>query len=95
VRRRIRGGAEAGAARITRPRRKLLAWVAVPLSAAAAVALAFFISPQTSPKIESVEHVARANSVEIPAENATTMVFVDEKSGWLFVWASDANPQQG
>ncbi len=98
VRRRIRGGAESGAARTARPRRNVFAWLAVPLGAAAAVALALFISPETTsslPGTASGGHVSRANSVEVPGNNATTMVFVDDKSGWLFVLASDAAPKQG
>jgi hypothetical protein len=35
-------------------------------------------------------HVARADAVVAPGNNASTMVFVDDKSGWLIVWASDA-----
>ena len=93
VRRRIRGGVEAGAVRDSRPRRNLFTWVAVPVGAAAAVALAFFVSPQTSSPLQPGEHigahVARANSVEVPGNDATTMVFVDDKSGVLFVLAAD------
>jgi hypothetical protein len=98
VRRRIRGGTETGAERTARPRRNVFAWLAVPLGAAAAVALTLYVSPRSTSKVPpaaSVDHVARANSVEVPGNNATTMVFVDEKSGWLFVLASDATPQQG
>ena len=95
VRRRIRGGPDTGAARVSRPRRNLFAWIAVPLGTAAAVAVALFVSPQTSSTSTQVAHIARANSVEVPGNNATTMVFVDEKSGWLFVWASDATAQKG
>src|SRR6187549_930473 len=46
VRRRIRGGAETGAARSARPRRNLFTWIAVPVGAAAALAFALFVSPQ-------------------------------------------------
>src|SRR5688572_24931554 len=43
VRRRIRGGAEAGAGRVSPPRRNFFTWVALPLGAAAAAAVAFFV----------------------------------------------------
>lgn len=99
VRRRIRGGVEAGATRGTHQPRNLFAWIGVPLGAAAAVALAFFVSPQltsTSPApARGSGQIAQANSVDVPGNNAATMVFVDDKSGWLFVWASDAAPKQG
>jgi anti-sigma factor RsiW len=99
VRRRIRGGAETGAERVLRPRRNLFTWIAVPLGAAAAVAVALFVSPQTGstvhPAVQSGSHVARVNSVDVPGNNATTMIFVDDKSGWLFVCASDAAPKRG
>jgi hypothetical protein len=97
VRRQIRGGAASGAEFGSRPRRNLFAWIAVPLGAAAAVAVAFFVSPP-SPSAQSrasVEHIARVNSVEAPGNDASTMVLVDDKSGWLFVWATDANPKRG
>lgn len=98
VRRRIRGGAETGAVRPARSRRNLLTWLAVPLGAAAAVALALFVAPQSSPPVQSAvppAQVARANSVDVASDKATTVVFVDDKSGWLFVWASDPAPKQG
>jgi hypothetical protein len=99
VRRQIRGGAEAGAGRNPRSRRSLFTWLAVPLGAAAAVALALFVSPQIFPTVpsgaQSTAHVVGANSVDIASHTATTVVFVDDKSGWLFVWASDPTPKQG
>ena len=94
VRRRIRGGMEPGAERASRPRRNLLAWIALPLGGVAAVALALLVSPQDRPTVQASAPVP-PNSVEVAGDDATTMVFVDEKSGWLFVLASDANPRQG
>lgn len=97
VRRRIRGGTDTAGARTAPRHRNLFAWLAVPLGAAAAVTLALYVSPRGTPSVPttpSVEHVTQVNSVEVPGDNATTMVFVDEKSGWLFVLASDA-PKQG
>lgn len=96
VRRKIRGGATASSAAIP-PRRNWLSWVAVPLGAAAALTLALSVTRQTTElpvKSRSAPQVARADSVEAPGNNASTMVFVDDKSGWLIVWASDA-PKQG
>lgn len=99
IRRQIRGGAEAGTAQVSRSRRNLFAWLAVPLGAAAAVAVALFVSLQPAPTVEEaakpVARIAHANSVEIPGDNASTVVFVDDKSGWLFVWASAPTPNQG
>jgi anti-sigma factor RsiW len=88
VRRQIRGGAT-GADRPTRSRRSLFAWIALPLGAAAAAGLALFVSP--SPQFNPAP-IAHVDSVEAPGNNASTMVFVDDKSGWLIVWASDATP---
>jgi hypothetical protein len=97
VRRRIRGGVESGEVRLEPSRRNLFTWFAVPVGAAAALAFAFFVMPSsTNPVAEHAEHVARANSVQVPGNNAATMVFVDDKSGWLFVLASDeAAPKRG
>ncbi|MBL9210668.1 MAG: zf-HC2 domain-containing protein [Opitutaceae bacterium] len=88
VRRRIRGG-ETGADRPARSRRSLFTWIALPLGAAAAAALALYVSP--SPRFDPAP-IAHVDSVEAPGNNASTMVFVDDKSGWLIVWASDATP---
>src|SRR3954463_16252637 len=50
VRRRIRGGVEAGTQSGTaRSRRNLVPWLALPLGAAAAAAVAFFVVPETTP----------------------------------------------
>lgn len=88
VRRRMRGG-EAGTQRPARSRRSLFTWIALPLGAAAAAALALLISP--GPRFDPAP-VAHVDSVEAPGNNASTLVFVDDKSGWLIVWASDATP---
>jgi hypothetical protein len=98
VRRRIRGGSESGAERVERPRRNLFTRFALPLGAAAAAAIAVFVTLQPNSTREvgtqSGSRIAQANSVEVPANNSTTVVMVDDKSGWLFVWAS-ADPKQG
>lgn len=91
VRRRIRGGAETGQ-RPARSRWTFFTWVALPLGAAAAAAVALFVAPQFQSGTLSPAAIAHVDSVEAPGNNASTLVFVDDKSGWLIVWASDANP---
>jgi hypothetical protein len=95
VRRRIRGGAEAGTTTTLRPRRNFIPWLAIPVGAAAAVALALFVgSPTNTPHAGTTTQTARAYSADAPGD-ASTMAFVDEKSGWLIVWANDAVPKSG
>lgn len=86
VRRKIRGADVA-----PRSRLKLLSWVALPLGIAAAVAFVILrpIPPSDEAAAAAVPQVARVDSVETPGNNASTMVIVDQKSGWLIVWASD------
>ncbi|HEY1110492.1 MAG TPA: hypothetical protein VGE76_17715 [Opitutaceae bacterium] len=93
VRRKIRGGAEVGTTGIIAPaRRRFLPWLAVPLGAAAAIATALYVASDPSQTPPSVSHgpgaIARADYVEAPGA-AQTMVYVDEKSGWLVVYAKD------
>ncbi|WP_414660410.1 zf-HC2 domain-containing protein [Horticoccus sp. 23ND18S-11] len=95
VRRRIRHESAPAA------RRPLFTWLVLPLGVAAAAAVAFTLFvPSTVPTvvpapIANATQVARVDAVEAPGNNASTMVFVDEKSGWLIVWASDAAPKRG
>lgn len=93
VRRRIRAGDESAIAG-SRPSRNWFAWLGWPLGAVAAAAVAIIVSrPQPlfpTPADGVPAFTARADFVEAPGNNASTMVFVDEKSGWLIVWASDA-----
>jgi hypothetical protein len=100
VRRKIRGGVEAGEVRLAPRRPRLLTWLTVPLAAVGALALALFISmptgPAPDPRVEpAVTPVARAESVEVRGRNASTMVYVDDKSGWLIVAANDIAPKRG
>ena len=96
VRRRIRGGPTAPSPRV---RPSLLGWVAVPLAAAAALVFAVFRDPApTAGTLDAapvVPQVARVDSVEAPGSDASTMVYVDDKSGWVIVLASDAAPKRG
>ena len=92
VRRRIRGGAETGLAPV-RPSRSGFAWLSLPLGAAAAAAFAFVVlNQERSAELHanfSSAVTARAHDVEAPGHKASTMVFVDDKSGWLIILASD------
>jgi hypothetical protein len=86
VRRRIRGGAAT-----PRPGWGLGGWLGLPFAAAAAAAVVMFSPSPISSVIElPVGEIARAENIEAPGHDASTMVFVDDKSGWLIVWASDA-----
>lgn len=99
VRRKIRGGAEAGEIRLSPQRPGWLTWLTMPVATAGVAALALFISLPDSPAPDKSAAAptpfARAESVEAPGQNASTMVYVDDKSGWLIVWASDAAPKRG
>lgn len=97
VRRRIRGGMplESTATPHRRPR-TWFPWIAFPLSAAAAIAIALYVDPlglidpnPGQPRTQSVRVDGAAGSGE-----ASTMVFVDDKSGWLVVWANDAGARR-
>jgi hypothetical protein len=68
-----------------------LVWLAVPLAAAAALAVGYFASapPPTVPAETAAEGAtAQAEFVEAGDAKASTLVFVDKDSGWLVVWAS-------
>ncbi len=80
VRRRIRGAETAAA-----PLRRFWPWLSVPLGLGAAAALTILVWQRPPSRAE-----ARADFVEVPGGKASTMVFVDEKSGWLIVQASDS-----
>src|ERR1044072_1311092 len=77
VRRKIRGGVEAGEVRLTPRRPGLLTWLAVPVAAAAALAFALYMSPggdDPGPNVSpGATRVARAESVQA-GRNASTMV---------------------
>lgn len=70
-------------------------WFSAPLAAAAALAVAFFVTRSPAPQAPSLTsqapatEVARADFVEAGDSNASTMVYVDKDSGWLVVWATD------
>lgn len=93
IRRRIRGGVVAGAETVTsRSHARQLAWFTIPLATAAACALALIAWREDTPAASAlpVTQIARADYVEAPGRNASIVISVDDKSGWLFVVASDA-----
>ena len=76
---------------------RLIPFLGVPLAAAAALVIAFVSMPQwfgTSSQSSSFQE-ARAEFVEVPGSDTTTLVFVDEPSGWLVVWAVAPTDQIG
>lgn len=68
-------------------------WFGTSLAAAAALAVAYlgtFSRPTVSPvPVAAGVTVAQADYVEAGDKNATTMVFTDQQSGWLVVWAAE------
>lgn len=87
IRREIRTTAPAG----SKERRMLPRWT-LPLTAAAALALAATLAPRWlsnagTPGTNRPE-IARADFVET-AKDTSSMVYVDDKSGWLVIWAVD------
>ena len=60
-------------------------WV-LPLGAAAALAAVALLGPSWTDE-DGPQTVARAEFVEV-AGNASSVVYVDDKSGWLVVWAA-------
>jgi len=73
-------------------RRRRLApvfWLAAPLAAAAAAVVLFVQRP--APTATDLAFIsARADFVEAGNPGASTVVYVDNDSGWLVVWAADA-----
>ena len=79
-------------------------WFGASLAAAAAIAVALFVtrplpSPTPSdelavvtppPPLHDPSVIAGADFVEAGDPNASTLVYVDKESGWLVVWATDA-----
>jgi hypothetical protein len=67
---------------------------ALPLGAAAALAAVAVVGPSWTDD-EGPQAVARAEFVEVSG-NASSVVYVDDKSGWLVVWASaEPGPKGG
>ena len=74
--------------------RSPVTWFALPLAAAAALAVVLFVpspfSPETGDRVSSVAATAGGSDGSAAAEPASTVVFVDDKTGWVFVWADDS-----
>ncbi|HVS50921.1 MAG TPA: hypothetical protein VHD62_01105 [Opitutaceae bacterium] len=97
LRREIRGGTRAAA-----PLRGWrAAWLTVPLAAAAALATMFFTSsksPSDAPHatvVASAKHNTSGAAAKAgdSGNDASTLVYVDDKSGWTFVWAPEDGPR--
>jgi hypothetical protein len=70
------------------PRRHTAWWWAPPVLAAAAAAWLLLVRPAVVPPTPTaLGNIARADFVQV-ADDATAVVFVDDESGWLIVWAS-------
>jgi anti-sigma factor RsiW len=69
----------------------------LPIAAAAAVAFLLVRPPwQASPPELTVgSAVARVDYVEAGNARASTLVYEDRESGWLVIWAADADPALG
>ena len=93
VRRRMRSESSPAGDRGVGRKSNLIPWLAVPLAAAAAGAIMVFVTPP-SPRSPAPAAAIAASSATATANDASTVVFVDEKSGWLVVWASAAGPKQ-
>ena len=86
----------------TQPARGIFTlWRSATLGAvAAAVALGLFLAPAwvrgpQAPTATLASASVNADSVEIGGEASSAMVFVDDKSGWLVVWAADGAEKVG
>lgn len=91
VRRRQHGDASRFLSRTGERRHNMIPWLAVPFAAAAALAFTFFVAPESArPPAPATTATELAAS---PAGDASTVVYLDEKSGWLVVWASAAGPK--
>ena len=65
---------------------------AAPLAAAAAIAVALLVvKPDHPAAAPATDAAARADYVEVADTDSTPMVYLDKESGWLVVWAVDAD----
>jgi anti-sigma factor RsiW len=98
IRRRLNGEPE----REAQPGRGIFTqWRVATLGAiAAAVAVGLFLAPAgmrgpQAPTAAMAAASVNTDSVEVGGEASSAMVFVDDKSGWLVVWAADATEKVG
>jgi len=89
VRRQIRGVATTPELRASPRRHFGLPWLALPLGAAAAIMMAFYVNRGPAP----VSSVGRNDAVEVSAADGS-VVFVDDKSGWVVIWEGEPGPRQ-
>jgi hypothetical protein len=90
VRRSIRQGGTTGA----KGGRHFLSWIALPLGAAAALMLTLWMDPVTPPAPAPAPSVGRSgDSVEVSAADGS-VVFVDDKSGWVVIWEAQPPARQ-
>lgn len=71
----------------------VIKWVGAPMAAAAALTLAFYVGrtmPLEPTRGFSVAAEARVDFVEVADTDATPIVFLDNESGWLVVWAAES-----
>lgn len=72
-------------------RRSLASWLAVPTAlAAAAAAVAVYVYTPSNPVTGSAEQAATVAGAQQTGSAPSAVVFVDDKSGWTFVLASDS-----
>lgn len=63
-------------------------WLTLPAAIGAAAALALYVQPGSDPESQPKERLVRVEAVREPS----AIVYVDDRSGWTFVWASDPVP---
>ncbi|MDP2136637.1 MAG: hypothetical protein Q8J74_02170, partial [Candidatus Didemnitutus sp.] len=82
-----------------------LTWLSLPLAAAAAVALVFWVGRSPTPfpppprgestatlaPVQVADAFARADFVEVTDSSSSPLVYVDRDSGWLVVWAVETS----
>ena len=91
VRRCLRSGHNSAATASRSSWRLPLGWLALPLATAVLAVILFLPRHAVDETTGTLgPSMARADSVEVPGAVASTMVFVDDQSGWLIVWATDA-----
>ncbi len=62
-----------------------LRWLTIPAALGAAAALALYVQPGGDLDPQPKERVVRVEAVREPA----AIVYVDDRSGWTFVWSAD------
>ncbi len=61
-------------------------WFSVPLAAAAALAIVFFVTRPAAPQSAPAQIAAR---VDPAGTTVSTIAYIDKDSGWLVVWSTD------